>query len=282
MEALPRLRARIDSLEELRDLFRALRAVAASHVQEAQGALPGARQYVTVIEDAIAEGVAVLPERMAPSPEPMQAPRRLLIVICSEHGFAGAFNERLLDEAARRAEGYDIAVIGRRGLAIAGERKLSIVWSAPMATHTGGILGMTRQIAPRLGGYASVGVIFGAYRQGGGFEVTVKSLLPLDAGLLARARSRSLPLHQIAPERLLQRLADEYLFAQVTGAAMELLASENAARLQVMDRADRNIGDKLDAMHHDERRLRQEAITSELIDVVVGAEAVLEDIGSGR
>ncbi|MDH3919169.1 MAG: ATPase, partial [Rhodospirillales bacterium] len=62
MEQLPRLQARISSLHELRDLFRALRALAASHVQEAQSALAGIRRYVEVVEDAIAEGAALLPE----------------------------------------------------------------------------------------------------------------------------------------------------------------------------------------------------------------------------
>jgi len=61
MEPLPRLRARISSLGELRDIIRALRAMAASHVQEAQAALPGIRQYVAVVEDAISEGAALLP-----------------------------------------------------------------------------------------------------------------------------------------------------------------------------------------------------------------------------
>ena len=55
MEKLARLRAQIASLDELRDLIRAMRALAASHVQEAQDVLAGIRRYVTVIEDAIAE-----------------------------------------------------------------------------------------------------------------------------------------------------------------------------------------------------------------------------------
>ena len=61
MEKLARLRAQIASLDELRDLIRAMRALAASHVQEAQDVLAGIRRYVTVIEDAIAEAAALAP-----------------------------------------------------------------------------------------------------------------------------------------------------------------------------------------------------------------------------
>ncbi len=65
MERLTRLKARIDSLDELRDLFRAMRALAANHVQEAQTALPGIRRYAEVIEAAIARAALLLPRATA-------------------------------------------------------------------------------------------------------------------------------------------------------------------------------------------------------------------------
>ncbi|RME63721.1 MAG: hypothetical protein D6782_09705, partial [Alphaproteobacteria bacterium] len=87
MEALPRLQARISSLRALRDLIRALRALAASHVQEAQAALPGIRRYVAVVEHAIAEGAALLPRADALTVSGAPSPKAAaLIVVCSEHG----------------------------------------------------------------------------------------------------------------------------------------------------------------------------------------------------
>jgi F-type H+-transporting ATPase subunit gamma len=77
---------------------------------------------------------------------------------------------------------------------------------------------------------------------------------------------------------LLQRLASEYLFAELTRAVMESLASENGARLRVMEAADRNTGDKLEGLRRSENALRQEAITSELLDVVTGSEAILKSV----
>ena len=62
MEQLSRLKARVVNLHELQSLIRALRALAASHVQEAQSALEGILSYVGAVEDAIAEGVGLLPE----------------------------------------------------------------------------------------------------------------------------------------------------------------------------------------------------------------------------
>jgi F-type H+-transporting ATPase subunit gamma len=280
MEQLPRLQARISSLAELRDLIRALRALAATHVQEAQGALPGIRRYVDVVEDAIAEGAALLEaaDGLAAPAGPSDA--SVLIVVCSEHGFVGAFNERLLDRAeAERKAGQALLVIGRRGAILAAERGLDVERSFSMATHVGGVLGVTRRVAERLAVVSTADVLFAGYRRGGEFEPEARSILPLDPALLARSERRSPPLHHLAPDTLLQRLASEYLFGEITHAVMESLASENGARLRAMETADHNIGDKLDELRRKEHALRQEAITSELLDVVTGSEAILTDTG---
>jgi len=275
MEQLPRLQARIANLHELRDLVHAMRVLAASHVQEAHGALDGIRRYVEVIEDSIAEGAVLLPETDAQAAaEPSDA--SLLIAVCSEHGFVGGFNEQLLDRAAAEQKtGQKLVVIGSRGATLAAERGLDVDRAFPMATHIGGILGVTRQVAEHLSSVSAADIVFGSHRRGAGFEPVAKSILPLDPALLVGSSRRSSPLHHLAPDTLLQRLASEYLFTEITRAVMESFASENGARLRVMESADHNIADKLEELRRSENVMRQEAITSELIDVVTGAEAIL-------
>ena len=276
MEQLQRLEARISSLRDLRELIRALRALAASHVQEAQTALAGIREYVGVVEDAIAEGAALIPE-LADRPAGMSGARgSVLLVICTEHGFAGAFNERMLERAAAvRAPGQELVIVGNRGRTLAAETGMEVAHSLAMATHVATVPRAARRIAEYLGGVSAADMVFAAYRRGGDYEAEVRRVLPLDPALLAGAERRSPPLHHLAPATLIARLADEYLFAEITRALMESLASENGARLRVMETADRNIGDKLDVMRRSENALRQESITSELLDVVTGSEAIL-------
>jgi F-type H+-transporting ATPase subunit gamma len=277
VEQLPRLQARISSLSELRDLMQALRALAASHIQEADAALGGIRRYVDIVEGAIASvaDMLVLDDAHASSSAAPDA--RILVAVCSEHGFVGGFNEQVLDRAQEEIRPQcRLGIIGRRGMIAAEERGLETAWNVPMATHVGGVPGVTRRVANRLAGVSEADIIFAHSVPGGGFEVEKKTVLPLDPALLAGSQRRSPPLHQIAPEVLLQRLAGEYLFAEITRAIMESLASESAARLMVMQSADRNIDDKLQALRRSENVLRQEAITSELLDVVTGAMAVLE------
>lgn len=279
MEQLSRLQARITSLRDLRELIRALRALAASHVQEAQETLDGIRKYVEIVEGGIADGVALLSRTDAHVGVPGEPYASVLIVVCSEHGFVGAYNERLLDRAvAERRPGQLLVVVGRRGAMLAAERGLDMDRSFPMATHIGGVLGVTRRVAEDLAFVSTADVVFGRYRKGGHFETAVRNILPLDPALLDGTGRRSPPLHHLEPALLLQRLAGEYLFAEFTRAMMESLASENGARLRVMEAADRNIGDKLDQLRRHEHVLRQEAITAELLDVVTGSEA----IGTGQ
>ena len=69
-------------------------------------------------------------------------------------------------------------------------------------------------------------------------------------------------------------LAGEYLLAEISRALIEALIEENQIRLGVLSAADKNVSDKKEELRRKERTLRQETITTELLDVVVGAEAV--------
>lgn len=274
MEQLAKLQARVESLEELRELMRAMRALAASHVQAAQAALDGIRGYADIIEDAIAEGVALLPDKLVHAAAVDPTPD-LLILISSEHGFVGGFNELLLARAAEWLRpDRRLAVVGHRGINLAAEHELTPVWVEPMATQVGAVLSVARRIASRLAGVQRASILYAGYRRGGYYEAEVRRILPLDPALLARTDVRSPPLHHLPAEVLLLRLADEYLVAELTRAIMESFASENGARLRVMESADRNIDTRLQRLGGQARTLRQGTITAELLDLITATEAL--------
>ena len=167
-------------------------------------------------------------------------------------------------------------IIGRRGALLAEERGLDIAGSFPMATHIGGVLGVTRTVAEHLADVGSAKIVFGNYQRNGSVEPETRTILPLDPELLAGSDGRNPPVYHLQPEELLAGLASEYLFGEITRAVMESLVSENGARLQVMGAADHNIADKLEDLGREAQALRQEAITSELLDIIVGSEAILK------
>jgi len=277
VEELSRLKAQIESLGELRRLFSAMRALAAARVQEAQLALNGIRRYATVVEGAIAEAANLQASNLVRWSDAELPAAGSLVLICAEHGFAGAFNRLLLQRGKSELKPpAQLGIVGRRGASLAEESALRPAWALPMATHIGGVIEVARRVAANLREATSVRLVYACYQKGGRFEVVARQVVPIDPRLLETNAAHAPPLHHLDPQLLLQRLVEEHLFADLVLAMMESLASENGARLQVMKAADRNINDKLTDLTRRARGVRQEAITSELLDVVTGAEAILQ------
>lgn len=279
MTRLAEIQARIGSMGELRDIVGAMRSLAGMRVQETQQALPSIRRYAEAVATALASTFALLPE---PAPERHADQERRAFILCAaEHGFVGGFNERLVDAAEAALEPEDsLFVLGSRGAALALERRRRIIWSRPMATRLGGVPETIRHLSAALyariasGEIARVEVIFARYRQGSTPATERHLLLPLDLTSLAAKRARQPPLHNLKPIALHEKLMVEYVFALLTEAAVESIASENAARFAAMESAHDNVSKKLEELRQAEREARQSEITTELLDLIIGAEAL--------
>lgn len=287
MERYVHLRQRIASVHELLEVTAAMRSLAAVRVQQAQEALTGIRQYTAVVADAMAEALPLLSPEVAIRGGHVPADargRRGLLVFASEHGFVGTFNERLLDRAQTELAAGDglLFMVGGRGALVAEERGLDVSWAVSMATHPGQVIDIAQRVAMGLyrrfveGEIARIDLLFARYRSGGGSEVERLRLLPIDLQAFAGRPPLSPPLLNLPPAELVERLVEEYFFAELSRAAMESFTSENGARLQVMDSAHETVEDRLADLSNRARQARQEEVTTELIDVVTGAEALLE------
>jgi F-type H+-transporting ATPase subunit gamma len=278
MPRLSDLQARIHSLGELESVVAALRSVSAARVQQAHGVLDAIRQYTVVLQDAL--GAALL---RVPIPEGETAPPGaggFVVAFGSEHGFVGGFNERLLTHAAiELRNGAELFVIGSRANLAATERGDRVTWSAPMASQVLGVDEVALRVAEELGRRRDVSRVVLVYtRSSGGatWRIVTETLMPFDLRAYAPRQSNvTPPLSNLEPEALVDGLVEEMLFAQLAHAATESFASENSARLVSMESAADNVSGKLDELHRVEHELRQEEITTELLDVVTGAAAVV-------
>jgi F-type H+-transporting ATPase subunit gamma len=278
MTRLAEIQAHIASMGELRNIVGAMRSLAGMRVQEAQRTLPGIRRYAETVASALADCLLLL--REPEQPRRTRPGSLALILFAAEHGFVGGFTERLVDAAeAALAAGDLLFVLGSRGNALALERGRRASFAHPMATRCAAAPAAVRHLLGELYRYiarseaARVDVIYARYRQGSAPVIERRMLLPLDLMSLKARQTRQPPLHNLEPVALLEKLMAEYAFALLTEAAVESIASENTARFVAMESAHDNVSAKLDKLRQAEREARQSEITTELLDLVTGAEA---------
>ena len=279
MTQLAEIQGHIASMDELADILGAMRSLAGMRVQEAQRALPGIRRYAESMAAAVGASLLLMPHLMTQTYG--DRGRRALILCSAEHGFVGGFNERLIEAAEAILRPWDLLfLLGSRGAALASERRRKVTWTRPMATRLSGAPDMINYLARELygrivrGEISRVEVMFARYRQGAASTIERRLLLPLDTKPLATTTPRQAPLHNLEPRPLIEKLMAEYVFALLTEAAVESIASENAARFAAMDSAHDNATKKLSELRQTARQTRQTEITSELLDLITGAEAI--------
>jgi F-type H+-transporting ATPase subunit gamma len=248
-------------------------------VQEAQRALPAIRRYAETMATGIGAALLLLPD--AGAVNRIAKSRRAIVLYAAEHGFVGSFNERVLDAAEKLLDPEDaLFVLGSRGAAAVRERELRMLWAYPMATRPEGVPETIRHLTAELYGWIARGdlgrieVVFARHRQSTGTTIERKLLFPVDLTSFALKQQRLPPLHNLPPPTLLEKLIADYIFGLLTEAAIEALAGENAARFAAMDSAHENVSKKLEELQQEARQARQDEITTELLDLVTGTQAL--------
>ena len=286
MTRLTEVEAHLVSMGELSDIIGAMRSLASMRMQEAHRALPHIRRYAETMAASIGAALLLLPETGPMSRR--TTGRRAFVLYMAEHGFVGGFNERILEVAKGLLLPNDaVFVLGSRGAVLTQERGRPAAWAHPMATRAEGVPETIRHLTAELyrwiarGDIACVEVMFARHRQGSGTTIERMLLFPVDLTSLAPTQPRQPGLHNLAPATLLEKLIADYVFGLLTEAAIEALASENAARFAAMDSAHENVSKKLEELRQDASQARQDETTTELLDLVTGAEA-LHSAEAGR
>ena len=266
---LAELEARIASISDLDEVVGAMRALAAVRLRQAQESLAAARVHAETIRAALDAARALVPP-----PELAAETPHTIVVFGTEHGFAGAYNERLLDEAA----GCALIVVGSRAVALARDRGLDVIAGLAAASHPSGVLDVagaaTAELVRHLerAGNTTADVLHGRGSGAGTPTFERRALLP--APPPKRPRGAFPPLHDLEPRLLVAALGHEALIADLACIAMESLAAESAARMQAMSAARDNIERKLTDLQRAEHRARQDQVTTELLDLVTGTRAL--------
>jgi F-type H+-transporting ATPase subunit gamma len=270
-ERLADISARIEGIRDLGAVVNAMKGIAAARAHVARAQLPAVDSYAGMIAAAMAEVLKSQTTLIQPSDSTQPG----VLVFCAEQGFAGAFSERVLDTLGDT--GGHLFLIGTRGQSIASARGIEAEWSAALPSHTPGIPKLADQITTAIyqavtdGQIDALDVVFTLWDKGRP-SIEKYRLFPIDPDDLPPATS-SHPLTQMPAQALLAALGQDYFFAQVCKAALHAFAAENEARMEAMSSAASQIATELDTSQATLRRVRQEAITAEIIELGAGAAA---------
>jgi F-type H+-transporting ATPase subunit gamma len=290
--SLKELKGRINSVKSTQKITKAKQMVAAAKLRKAQAAAEAGRPYA----ERLAEVMASLASKVTiseSSPKLLAGTGsdqvHLLVVANSDKGLAGAFNSNIVKAALTSARDLEARgktvlfyLVGKKGRAV-------IRRNYPKA-----ILQMFDTTDVREPGYAEAERIADElvtlYEQGK-FDVahlfyskfknaltqdpTEQQIIPVPAPKAAAAADTGAVVeYEPDEEEILAALLPRYLRTQLFGALLENNASEQGASMTAMDNATRNAGDLINALTIQYNRSRQAAITTELIEIIAGAEAL--------
>jgi len=288
MPSLKVIRKRISSVKSTQQITRAMKMVAAAKLRRAQDAATQARPFADKLREQLA-GVAARVDNTTSNP--LLAIREEektidLIVVTSDRGLCGGYNANLL----RRAEEFlaekagsvvRLTVIGGKGASYFRKRGL-----AKHEEHTAMPGGPGHALAVQLGSrvsrdYASgqtdaVYVLYSKFQSAMAQVPTVDKLLPVAGTASEDQTTDNLVdyIYEPDPASLLGRLLAQYINTLIYRSFLEAIASEHAARMTAMDSATSNAGDMMERLTLAMNRARQAAITTELMEIVSGAEAL--------
>jgi F-type H+-transporting ATPase subunit gamma len=283
---------RIASTHQLDAVIATMRGIAASRAHEAHARLAGIRATAATAGAAIGDVLAFAPESAAAGSrtgDDSADGGDVCIVVGTEQGFVGALNDELAAYAQRVGGGGARAcrwlLVGSRLVSAAAGHGMACAWSAPMAAHPDGIPQLAVRVTDALyarlaGGKRARRVsVVGALPDESRLRIAERTLVPFDFARFKVPPRAQPPLVNLAPAQLLTGLVEFYVFVQLCEALMLSFAAENEARVRAMLAARANVQQRLNDLTQRYRALRQDEITSEIVELSAGGEAARRTVG---
>jgi F-type H+-transporting ATPase subunit gamma len=286
MPTLLDFRRRIRSVKNTQQITRAMKFVAAARLRRAQEAALAARPYAKELARVLRSTMARVESPQQPLLAKRPEERILVIVLSGERGLAGAFNANILKRAwefLRSKGGKKIVTIpiGKKGRDAL--RKAGFEFAAEYVNVLARVdLGVARDIAILVNQLYSkeeidaVYLIFSEFKNVLAPVLMTEKLLPIEKieGSNEPEAQEATQIDYIyeQPEaQILDRLLPRYVETQILRIMLESSAAEHAARMTAMEAATKNAGEVIDALTLHMNKVRQAAITKEIIEIVSGA-----------
>jgi len=286
MANLKAIKKRIVSVKNTSKITKAMKMVSAAKLRRAQENVVAARPYAKKLGEVLGRLTAILDADSSPLQQKREVKNALLLVVTSDRGLCGGFNTNLCKAAERFVREHkdeypslSVMTIGRKGYEYLKNRQ-KIYKNQP-----GVFAKLSYQTAAFLAGevidgflaeeYDEVFLIYNAFRSVMAQDITLERLLPV-APPAAEPTEELPPVYIYEPDKetLLKELLPKNVEVQIFRALLESNASEHGARMTAMDSATKNANEMIGKLTLQYNRARQAAITTELIEIISGAESL--------
>jgi F-type H+-transporting ATPase subunit gamma len=291
MATLLDFRRRIRSVKNSQQITRAMKFVAAARLRRAQEAALAARPYAQELARVLRSTMARIQDPQHPLLERREEKNILAIVLTGERGLAGAFNANILRKAneffrSTRDKKLVTVPVGKKGRDQL--KKAGFTFGGEWVNVLSRVEFKTAREIAKLATdlytekkVDSVYIIFSEFKTVMSVNLALEKLLPVEAireeGSGKEKESTKAVETQVdyiyeQPEaELLDKLLPRYVETQILRAMLESSASEYAARMTAMESATKNAGEVIEALTMHMNKVRQAAITKEIIEIVSGA-----------
>ncbi len=288
MPSLKELKDRIGSVKSTQKITKAKQMVAAAKLRRAQAAAEAGRPYAERLGAVMASLAGKVSGDSAPKllAGTGSDQRNLLVVVNTDKGLCGGLNSNLVKAAKAKAEelieaGKDVEfyLVGKKGRAplkrdyaskITGGFDTSTVKN-PGFDEADGIAGELIALFDE-GKFDVAHLVFPTFQSALVQNPTINQLIPVPSP--EASEDGAVVEYEPSEEEILEELLPRYVKTQLFGALLEREASEQGASMTAMDNATRNAGDLINKLTIQYNRSRQAAITTELIEIIAGAEAL--------
>jgi F-type H+-transporting ATPase subunit gamma len=283
------IKRRIRSVKNTQQITRAMKFVAAARLRRAQEKAVSARPYTRALSRVVHSAAMRTPEMVHPLLRRRPEERVLLLTVSGERGLAGAFNSNIIRRTIeffreQRAQKLQVMSLGRKARDAMRKQRWEIIGEYVDIT-TRAEPARAAEIAHKLAELYiaeevdAIYIVFNEFKSVLTQNVTLQKLLPIEPDLALAGQGTELAegetavdyLYEQPPAELFGRLLPRYIESQLFRALAESAASEHAARMTAMDSATNNAGELIDKLTLYMNKVRQAAITKEIIEVVSGA-----------
>ncbi|MBE9503175.1 MAG: ATP synthase F1 subunit gamma [Proteobacteria bacterium] len=285
MANLKDIKKRIGSLKNTSQITKAMKMVSAAKLRRAQVSIVAARPYAEKMQALLAslsEGAESLNH---PLLEVRASKKVAVILFTSDRGLCGGFNANLIKKAeafsAESCTGKDRTMLfyGKKGRDHFNRRNAEIAGFYQASVDKSGYA-LAKEISDDIiaaytaGDYDEVYLVSGHFKSAMTQIPTVEKLLPVVPEEGKESPETVDVIYEPDPEAILEGLIPKYISSQIYKAILETAASEHGARMSAMDSASKNASEMIGNLTVQYNRARQAAITTELMDIINGAQAV--------